>query len=106
MDETAAHRMARSLIAIHGTGALAVAERAAANVRQLGMKEAERMWGAVAAAIRSIEDGSCHRSLKFGLCDLTHRKCRGGFAANFQYRAFQSTQPRPSIPWRLPVVKL
>lgn len=45
---------ARSLIAIHGADALAVAERGAANVRRLGMEEQAKWWDRVAQAVKAI----------------------------------------------------
>jgi hypothetical protein len=45
---------ARALITTHGTEALAVAERAAANVGRLGMIEKMRWWERVAAAVRRL----------------------------------------------------
>lgn len=57
MAETEAHRTARSLIASHGDGAILVAERAANNVRTLGLVEKLKFWNAVAAAIRVIQAG-------------------------------------------------
>jgi hypothetical protein len=47
--------IARALIAVHGTAALAAAERATANVRRLGMDEKARWWERVAKTIREIE---------------------------------------------------
>jgi hypothetical protein len=55
--ETEADRLARSLIANHGVGALFVAERAADGVRWLGMTGEIAHWEAVAAAIRTIQAG-------------------------------------------------
>jgi hypothetical protein len=46
---------ARALITAHGAEALAVAERAAANVGRLGMLEKMRWWERVAAAVRRLE---------------------------------------------------
>jgi hypothetical protein len=46
---------ARALIAAHGTEALAVAERAAANVGRLGMIEKLRWRERVAAAVKRLE---------------------------------------------------
>jgi hypothetical protein len=43
------------LIAIHGAEALAVAERAANNVRKLEMKQALDKWKLVIAAIKKIQ---------------------------------------------------
>ncbi len=50
-----AHALARSLIALHGSDALAVAERAADNVRQLGMIEKTREWEEVIDIIAAIQ---------------------------------------------------
>ena len=46
---------ARALITAHGRDALAVAERAAANVGRLGMIEKMRWWERVAAAVKRLE---------------------------------------------------
>ena len=46
--------IARSLICQHGDGALAVAEKAAANVRTLNMSSMVRHWENVAAAVRML----------------------------------------------------
>jgi len=46
---------ARALIAAHGSEALAVAERAAANVGRLGMIEKMRWWERVATAVKRLE---------------------------------------------------
>ena len=46
---------ARALITAHGAQALAVAERAAANVGRLGMIEKMRWWERVAAAVKQLE---------------------------------------------------
>jgi hypothetical protein len=46
---------ARSLMAIHGAAALAIAERSAANVRLLGMDEKAMWWLRVAKAIKQLE---------------------------------------------------
>jgi hypothetical protein len=51
-----AHALARSLIAAHGAGALAIAERAADNVRQIGMGKAKlEEWKRVIAAIKEMQ---------------------------------------------------
>ena len=50
-----AHALARSLIQIHGSEALAVAERAANNVRQLGMIEKTREWEEVIDIIAAMQ---------------------------------------------------
>lgn len=57
MAETDVQRTARSLIACHGSDALRLAERAASNVRTIGMTDKLAFWEAVAAAIRSIQAG-------------------------------------------------
>jgi len=49
---------ARALISAHGMQALAVAERAAANVGRLGMIEKMRWWERVAAAVKRLEAAS------------------------------------------------
>ena len=46
---------ARALITAHGAEALAVAERAAANVGRLGMIEKMRWWERVAAAVKRLQ---------------------------------------------------
>lgn len=46
---------ARALIAAHGAGAVAIAERSAANVRLLGMDEKAMWWLRVAKAIKQLE---------------------------------------------------
>jgi hypothetical protein len=48
-------RLARSLVAIHGTYALSVAQRAVDNVRQLGRLKALDHWNRVVAAIKRIQ---------------------------------------------------
>jgi hypothetical protein len=48
------NHLARSLIKIHGTEALALAERAAENVRQLGMSRQLTEWNRVIAAIKKM----------------------------------------------------
>ena len=55
MLESDAFLAARSLITAHGAEALAVAERAAANVGRLGMIEKMRWWERVAAAVKRLE---------------------------------------------------
>jgi hypothetical protein len=51
--------LARSLIAIHGTGALEIAERAAENVRQLHLAQAQLdEWHRVIAAIKTLQNHS------------------------------------------------
>ena len=55
---------ARALIAAHGADALAVAERAAANVGRLGMIEKMRWWERVAAAVRRLEAADPSRALR------------------------------------------
>jgi hypothetical protein len=54
MVDTINH-LAQALIAIHGAEALAVAERAANNVRKLEMKQALDKWKLVIAAIKKIQ---------------------------------------------------
>jgi hypothetical protein len=54
MVDTANH-LARSLITIHGADALKVAERAAENVRQLGLAKALDEWLLVIAAIKKLQ---------------------------------------------------
>jgi hypothetical protein len=49
--------LARSLIAIHGTAALEIAERAAENVKQLQLAQAKLdEWNRVIAAIRKFQN--------------------------------------------------
>jgi hypothetical protein len=50
-------RAARAAIAAHGTEALTVVKRSAANVQQLGMPERVKWWERVAATIKEIEVG-------------------------------------------------
>jgi len=50
-----AHALARSLISRHGSDAIAVAERAADNVRQLGMIDETREWEKVIDIIAAIQ---------------------------------------------------
>jgi hypothetical protein len=50
--------IARALIVVHGKDAVAAAERAAANVRRLGMVERVAWWERVVKAIKEIEAGS------------------------------------------------
>jgi hypothetical protein len=52
-DET--QHLARALIAAHGTGALAVAEQALANVRTLNMRDKIAEWEKVIAAIKEMQ---------------------------------------------------
>jgi hypothetical protein len=47
--------IAQSLIAAHGPEAIATAERAMANVRQLAMTERVAWWQRVVARIKEIE---------------------------------------------------
>ncbi len=47
--------IARALTAAHGADAVAAAERAAANVRRLGMDEKVRWWERVAKTVKEIE---------------------------------------------------
>jgi hypothetical protein len=54
MVDTINH-LARALITIHGADALKVAERAAENVRQLGMVKVLDEWNLVIAAIKKIQ---------------------------------------------------
>jgi hypothetical protein len=48
-------QLARALIAIHGEYALNVAQRAANNVRQLGLVKALEDWNRVVAEIKRIQ---------------------------------------------------
>ena len=54
MTDVTQHR-ARVLIAAHGTGALAVANRALANVRTLNMRDKIAEWEKVIAAIKEMQ---------------------------------------------------
>ena len=49
------HALARSLIALHGTDALAIAERAAENVRQLNMQTKTKEWQQVIEVIKELQ---------------------------------------------------
>ena len=49
------NHLAQSLITIHGAEALAVAERAANNVRKLEMKKALGEWNLVIAEIKKLQ---------------------------------------------------
>jgi hypothetical protein len=56
MDLDVTNHLARSLIEHHGIGALALAERAAENVRQLGMARQLTEWNRVIAAIKKMQE--------------------------------------------------
>jgi hypothetical protein len=56
VDPTA-HQLARSLIAAHGDDALAIAEKALANVRSLFMKDKTDVWLKVIEAIKTAKAG-------------------------------------------------
>jgi hypothetical protein len=58
MAETEVYRLARSLIADFGIGALPMVERAVEKIRTLGMTETLKFWTEVAAAIRAIQAGA------------------------------------------------
>ena len=58
MAETEAYRLARSLIADFGIGALPMVERAVDKLRALGMTGNLKFWTEVAAAIRAIQAGA------------------------------------------------
>jgi hypothetical protein len=55
-----ANQLARSLIAAHGDGALAIAEKALANVRSLTMKDQTDRWLAVIEAIKIAHADTPH----------------------------------------------
>jgi hypothetical protein len=50
------NHLARSLMKLHGTKALPLAERAAENVRQLGMARQLTEWKRVIAAIKKMQE--------------------------------------------------
>jgi hypothetical protein len=56
MEETP-ESVAHSLIASHGPAALGVAERAAKNVRQVGMQDKAEKWNRVVAAVKKKLEG-------------------------------------------------
>jgi hypothetical protein len=51
----AAHALARTLITLHGSDALSIAERAAGNVRQLGMFDKATEWDGVIDIIAAMQ---------------------------------------------------
>jgi hypothetical protein len=53
-NDAEVERTARSLFAQHGSQALGIAQRAAINVRGLGMTDQFEFWIAVAVAIRTM----------------------------------------------------
>ena len=53
-NDAEVERTARSLFAQHGSQALGIAQRAAINVRGLGMTDQVEFWMAVAVAIRTM----------------------------------------------------
>jgi hypothetical protein len=50
-----ANHLAVALVAIHGAEAIPVAERAAENIRKLGMTEKQKEWLRVVDAIKRIQ---------------------------------------------------